>query len=110
MSDVIFEVTKDNLETGLRGYPIGYCTTSTVDSIKGLFYSGHDVAELSKKSSEEVIYLLYFGKEATESELAVFKKDLNSRAVCKPELIESIKKLPLIGHPMKQFTCALLIA
>lgn len=110
MSDVIFEVTKDNLETGLRGYPIGYCTTSTVDPQKGLFYSGHDVAELSKRSSEEVIYLLYYGKEATPGELAAFNKDLSKRAVCKPELIEHIKKLPRVGHPMKQFTCAILIA
>ena len=37
MSEVLFEITKDNLETGLRGYPVGYCTTSTVDPLKGYF-------------------------------------------------------------------------
>ena len=31
MSEVLFEIKKENLETGLRGYPVGYCTTSTVD-------------------------------------------------------------------------------
>ena len=37
MSDILFQITEQNLETGLRGYPCGYCTTSFVDAQKGLF-------------------------------------------------------------------------
>lgn len=40
MSKVLFEITEDHLETGLRGVPVGYCPTSFVDPIKGLFYRG----------------------------------------------------------------------
>lgn len=110
MSDVLFEITKDHLETGLRGFPIGYCTTSTVDPQKGLFYSGQDVVELSKKEPEAVIFLLYYGKDPSEEELHAFKKDLIKRSSCNPEISKHLKQLPEIGHPMKQFTCALLIA
>ena len=61
MTDVLFEITKDQLETGLRGVPVGYCTTSTVDPMKGLFYAGRPVTELSAWRPEEVIYLIMFG-------------------------------------------------
>lgn len=110
MPEVLFEIKKENLETGLRGYPIGYCTTSTVDPLKGLFYSGKSVFEFAGRESEEVIFLLYYGHEGTKEELNSFKQDLAKRAYCKPELIEQINKLPRIGHPMKLFSCAILMA
>lgn len=110
MSEVIFEITKDNLETGMRGYPVGYCTTSTVDPTKGLFYSGKSVSDLAFWVPEEVIFLLYYGKEGSKEEVAAFKKDLQKRAICSPEMIKHIRALPRIGHPMKLFTAAILIA
>lgn len=110
MEEILFQVTKDNLETGLRGYPIGYCTTSTVDPNKGLFYAGKSVADLAFKKEEEVIYLLLNGKEGSKSEVEAFKKDLEKRAVCKPQLIQEIKKLPREGHPMNLLACALIYA
>ncbi len=45
--EVLFQITKAHLETGLRGFPVGYCTTSTVHPEKGLFYVGHPIAELA---------------------------------------------------------------
>lgn len=108
--DVLFEITKDNLETGLRGYPVGYCRTSTVDPNKGLFYSGLDVSELAALEPEEVIYLLYHGKKGTSEEIKKFKEDLQKRSFVPSELLDSIAKLPRIGHPMKQFTAAILLA
>src|SRR5215207_5270806 len=100
MSDVLFEITKDHLETGLRGYPIGYCTTSTVDPEKGLFYSGQDIRQLAFKQPEEVIYLLYHGKEPSPNELEAFKKDLISRSNVNSRLLDHIHALPKEGHPM----------
>lgn len=110
MDDVLFQVTNENLETGLRGYPIGYCVTSTVDPMKGLFYTGKNVADLAYKQPEEVIYLLLFGKNGSKEEIVKFRKELVRRAECKPELLAEIQKLPRKGHPMQLLSIDLLMA
>lgn len=110
MSEVLFEITTDNLETGMRGYPVGYCTTSSVDPTKGLFYVGNPVSELVEWEPEQVIYLLYHGHKGVPEEIAKFSEDLRQRAKCSPALIEHIKRLPRQGHPMKLFTAAILLA
>jgi len=56
MSEVLFEIKNENLETGMRGYPVGFCPTSSVDPEKGLFYVGQAVSTLSLYNPEEVIY------------------------------------------------------
>lgn len=109
MNDVLFEITKDNLETGLRGYPVGYCTTSTVDPMKGLFYSGIPIPQLVTWQPEEVIYLLYFGKKGSKEEVEKFSKNLQARAKLSPEVIKHICLLPRKGHPNELFCAALLI-
>lgn len=110
MGEILFTITEDNLETGLRGYPVGYCTTSTVDPNKGLYYAGHPVSELSNWEPEQVIYLLYYGKVGKPDEIEKFKEELRNRSKCSPELIKHIRQLPKSGHPMKLFAAALLIA
>lgn len=110
MPDVLFQVTTENLETGLRGVPVGYVTTSVVDPTKGLYYIGKPVTELVHKSPEEVIYLLYHGKEPNEKELEQFKTDLAKRGHCSKETLEAIQRLPRHGHPTKLFTAAILVA
>ncbi len=110
MTEVLFEITKDNLETGMRGYPVGYCTTSTVDPVKGLFYAGKPLTEMADWQPERVIYLLHAGKEGTSTEVETFTKQLRSRAHCSPELLAQIRLLPRRGHPMKLFTNALLLS
>lgn len=109
MEDVLFEITKEQLETGMRGYPVGYCTTSTVDPIKGLFYVNKPVVEFAKWAPEEVIYLLYYGKQGTNAEVNRFSDELKERAKCNPDALKHIYSLPRIGHPMKLFCAALLI-
>lgn len=106
-SEVLFEITKDQLETGMCGYPVGYCTTSSVDPEKGLFYVGRPVSELSKNTPEEVIYLLYHGKEGSQQELSAFKEELCKRSIISDQLIESIRALPRQAHPMQLLVCAL---
>lgn len=108
-SEVLFEITKENLETGLRGYPVGYCTTSTVDPVKGLAYVGKPVHTLIDWDPEQVIYLLYAGKEGSKEEVDTFKKDLASRAKLHPDVVKHILQLPRQGHPMSLFASALLI-
>jgi len=110
MSEILFTITEENLETGMRGYPVGYCPTSTVDPYKGLFYVGRPVSEMSHWQPEQVIYLLFYGKEGSDEEITQFKKELTSRSQCSPELIKQIQLLPRQGHPMKLFCAALLLA
>ncbi len=110
MAEKLFEITQEHLETGLRGFPVGYCTTSSVDPQKGLFYIGHSVAELANWEPEQVIYLLYHGKVGTAEEVAKFSQDLRKRAKCSPEVVKHIRMLPRQGHPMKLFCSALLIS
>lgn len=110
MTNVLFEITKDNLESGMRGYPIGYCTTSTVDPVQGLFYINRPVSEVAYWAPEQVIYLLYHGKEGSEEEVAAFAKDLAKRSKCSSETIAQIRLLPRKGHPMELFCTALILA
>jgi citrate synthase len=109
MPDTLFQITDEQLETGLRGVPVGYCTTSYVDAQKGLFYVGQPIAKLANKEPEEVIYLLYYGREGSSQEIENFSLDLRRRATCSPEVIKQIKLLPRQGHPMKLMSAAILI-
>ncbi len=109
MPEVLFQITDENLDTGLRGYPVGYCTTSTVDPAKGLHYIGVPVSEMAYWEAERVIYLLFYGKDPSPEELTQFKKNLQARSKCNPKVIEHIQQLPREGHPMKLFCAALLI-
>lgn len=110
MSEVLFQITTDNLETGLRGYPCGYCPTSVVDPNKGLFYMEHPLSQLEKKEPIEVIYLLWNGREGNQEEINAFNQDLIRRSPCSPELLKAIQQLPRVCHPMKLFSTALLLA
>lgn len=109
MSKVLFEVTDESLETGLRGIPVGYCVTSAVDPQKGLSYCGEPLSEIADREPQEVIYLLYHGKEGSKGEVAAFFADLKKRACCSKEVVKSIYQLPRVGHPMKLFSAALLL-
>lgn len=109
MSKVLFEITEANLETGLRGVPIGYCVTSNVDPEKGLHYCGQPVSKLAFHEPQEVIYLLYYGKEGSKSEVAEFFDHLKSRSLCPESVVKQIYHLPREGSPIKLFASALLL-
>jgi citrate synthase len=107
--EVLFEITKDKLETGMRGFPVGYCTTSYVDPQKGLFYINKPIPQLAYWEPIQVIYLLYHGKEGSVSEVEHFDRELKKRGHCSKETLAAIRSLPRNGHPMKLFCAALLI-
>ncbi len=106
---VLFEITKDQLETGLRGVPVGYCVTSYADPLKGLTYVGRPIAELAGLDPMEVIYLLYFGEFGVRSQIEAFEQTLRPRARASAQTIRSIESLPRSGHSMDLFAAALLI-
>ncbi len=110
MSDeILFTISKDNLETGLRGYPVGYCPTSYVHPEKGLYYSGIAVHDLAGYSLEEVIYLLIYGRRPTSDEKLQFSNDIKKRAYIEPSVCDQIRSLPKKGEPLKLFAGALLL-
>jgi len=106
---VLFEVKEENLETGLRGIPVGYCTTSKVDPVKGLFYREKAISELASWDPERVLFLLYHGHDPTREELERFVLDLQKRSFCLPKVLDQIEALPREGHPMALFSAAILI-
>lgn len=107
MSKVLFELTENHLETGLRGVPVGFCPTSKVDPQLGLSYGGYPISELSTKVPEEVIYLLLNRELPNPAQLAEFKKVLVANSTVNPGVIEGLKALPKSGHPMKWFTAGI---
>lgn len=107
--DVLFEITKENLETGMRGYPVGYCTTSYVDPQKGLFYIGRPVSQMSHWDPVAAMYLLYSGEEGTKDEVREFEEKLQRKAKISDTIIRHIESLPKSGHPMDLFSAALQI-
>jgi len=107
--EVLFQITKENLETGLRGIPVGYCTTSTVHPEKGLFYADRPIDEIAEWEPERVIFLLFYGFDGNQTELEAFKQDLKSRARISDEVYHHIHNLPRKGHPMALYSAAILI-
>ncbi len=106
---VLFEITKDSLETGLRGVPVGYCVTSYVDPMKGLTYVGRPIADLAHKDPIDLIYLLYYGEIGDKAQVAQFQKELGDRSCLKRETVKAIEALPKSGHAMDTFSAALLV-
>lgn len=105
--EILLEMTKDHLESGLRGVPVGYCTTSAVEADTGLFYVGNPVEAIGRKDPEEVIYLLLYKQWPTSEQLSGFRRELLSRANVPDGVYDSLKALPRHGHPMKWFIHAI---
>lgn len=85
---------------GLEGI---VATTSSISSIIDgvLTYRGINIDDLGEHASyEEVVYLLWFGKLPTTSELADFHKQLSAAATIPAQLIAMIEASPKNVHPM----------
>jgi len=107
-SEVLKSITADDLETGLRGVPVGYCTTSKVDPHKGLHYVDWPIAELAQHDPEAVISLLYHKRwPKQDGEHEAFCAQLRKRQAVDQRVLESFKALPREGHPMKWFLHAI---
>lgn len=106
-SEVLFTITREHLDTGLRGFPVGTCPNSHVDPMTGLFYGGYPIADLAERQPEEVIYLLLKRELPDAAQLAAFKQDLVSHSKLHPGVIDQLRSLPKQGHPMKWFLAAI---
>lgn len=109
MSDeIIFEITKDHLETGLRNIPLGYSSSSYMDPKKGLFYAGHPLKDLILWEPGGVIYLLLYGSIPSEVDLKVFEEKLATRAFISEKVLDCIKNLPKSMEPLDILSASML--
>lgn len=108
-TDVRMELTKEHLETGLRGVPVGFCTTSQVEADKGLFYVGQPVEAIADRDPEDVVYLLLYKRWPSAEERADFDQLIKDRQHIDPSVVFSLKVLPRRGHPMKWMVNALTV-
>tara|TARA_B100000282_G_C31721607_1_gene486294 strand:+ start:145 stop:1311 length:1167 start_codon:yes stop_codon:yes gene_type:complete len=98
--DTLLNLTSANLNTGLRGVPVGTCRTSFVTPEQGVHYCGYPISELAMMSPEDIIFLL-FHKELPDLEQSVeFRKNLQSRGALPDGVEEVLATLPVNGHPM----------
>ena len=63
--NTLFSIDESHLDSGLRGIPVGTCSTSYVDPIEGVHYVGYPVGDLANLEEEDVIYLLFNKKLPT---------------------------------------------
>lgn len=87
---------------GLEGIVASQTALSLVDGENSrLLYRGVPVGELALNSNfEETIYLLWFAKFPTASELKEFKEKLAGYRNVPAEVLDLIKKFPKTSHPM----------
>ena len=107
MSDALFNITENHLNTGLRGFPVGTVRTSRVDPIEGVSYVGRSVKDLAKEDPEAVIFLMFNKRMPSAAELNSFKADIASRAAVDHRVFDILKQLPKEGHPMEWFMTGL---
>ncbi len=96
----IFTVHTSNLNTGLRGVPVGTCRTSFVTPTEGVHYCGYPIAELANFSPEDIVYLLFNKELPTPEQSVAFKSELCSRGQVPESLAAVFHTLPTDGHPM----------
>jgi len=104
----LFEILTSHLNTGLRGFPVGTCRTSSVNKDKGVSYGGYPVAELATLSSEAVIHLMLRKQLPSPEEEKAFAAELRDRQNLPPKVLELLSELPRDAHPMLWFVSGLL--
>lgn len=87
---------------GLAGVP---CAASKIARINGaegkLYYRGYAIEDLAANTTfEETSYLLLYGELPTRAQLADFDAKLRSHRRLKYMIVDVLKTLPELGHPM----------
>ena len=108
-TELLYTITRDRLNTGLRGFPVGTCRTSRVLPQEGVSYVGYPIATLAHRDPEEVIYLLLHRELPDEDQLAAFRADMVSRRGLPPAVLEFLRDVPREGHPMEWLITGLVL-
>ena len=104
-------VSATKVQKGLEGIIAGETRVSDVDGAHcQLIYRGYPIGELAGKATyEEVSYLLLNGALPTRSQLTDWSRQLAEHRALEPELLASLKTLPLRAEPMALLRTALSI-
>lgn len=80
--------------------------TSTICDVNGkegrLIYQGYDIHDLAQHSSfEEVVYLLWFGRLPTKTELETISRELRVNRKLPAESVKLMREFPRTANPME---------
>ncbi|MEE9277619.1 MAG: citrate (Si)-synthase [Dehalococcoidia bacterium] len=107
LPEIDYHIGQEQLDTGLRGYPVGTCWTSNVDPQLGVTYVGYPINELAYLPPESVIYLLFNKHLPDEQEAAAFTQELAERSEVNRGVFDLLQQLPKEGHPMDWLAVAI---
>jgi len=95
-------VAKPKKSVALSGVPAGNTALCTVGrSGNDLHYRGYDILDFADQAEfEEVAYLLVHERLPTKSELAAYKKNLQSLRSLPAPLRSALEQIPKTAHPM----------
>lgn len=108
-SKVVSEVTLAQAYGGMRGIKGLVCDTSEVPPHKGLIIRGIELAELTDKLPEEILFLLLTGQLPNANELADLQNDLKEREDVPEYVWNVLDNMPESSHPMTMFNTAILV-
>ncbi|MBP9090624.1 citrate synthase [bacterium] len=90
-------------KAGLEDIVAASSAICAVDGTEGrLIYHGYDIHDLAEHSTfEETIYLLWFGRLPTKSELETLSKGLRTNRSLPAEVVKAMKQMPKEALPME---------
>lgn len=100
-------------KTGLTTLDVGFVNTSSctssityIDGGEGILrHRGYPIEELAEKSSFlEVSYLLIYGEDPTESQLAAFSEKVMGETMLPGQMTPLLQAFPADTHPMPVFS------
>jgi citrate synthase len=118
-SEVIQEVTLDQVFSGMKGMVSLLTCTSKLDAEEGIRFRGYSIPELREKLPkikddgeplpEGLFYLMLIGELPTNEDVAFLSRSWAKRAQNIPDhVFDVINALPKSAHPMIQFNSAIL--
>jgi citrate synthase len=96
-------VQDNTIVPGLAGVPAAESSVSYIDGQKGILeYRGYPIAMLGEHSTfEEVSWLVLYGELPTQAELDGFRAKLAAACHLPEGILETVRTLPVDGHPME---------
>ncbi|MBP6743892.1 MAG: citrate synthase [Candidatus Obscuribacterales bacterium] len=90
-------------KAGLEDIVAASSAICAVDGTEGrLIYHGYDIHDLAEHSTfEETIYLLWYGRLPTKSELETLSKGLRTNRSLPADVIKAMKQMPKAALPME---------
>jgi citrate synthase len=90
-------------KAGLEDIVAASSAICAVDGTEGrLIYHGYDIHDLAEHSTfEETIYLLWYGRLPTKSELETLSKGLRTNRSLPADVVKAMKQMPKEALPME---------